>query len=236
MLGQTWITPTSDSGGSDNWGDSSDARDGNTNSYADETIGEDAWSSYLTLGYSSTTGTKVRFWMTVENSWVNRIQVEVHNTGTNNWEVVFDGNPTTGQWQEVTFTSRTTDQMRIRVYNDESGSGIRSNWAHIHEAAVLSEPVNYRLDQEVQFQASINSAYTRLEIKTGAFSGEGFSVERWNGATWISVGTLTANTVNTFNSVPLTGNTLQLRFIDATQSFDTTSNTWQIDYVRLIAP
>jgi hypothetical protein len=95
---------------------------------------------------------------------------------------------------------------------------------------------NYRLDQEVQFQAGINSAYTRLEIKTVAFTGEGISVERWNGVSWTSVGALTANTVNTFNSIPLTGGTLQLRFIDVTQSSDAVQDTWQIDYVRLVAP
>jgi hypothetical protein len=166
---QTWIIPTSDSGSGDTWGDSSDARDGATSSYADDNIDEDGWSGYLALGYSSTTGTKVRYWITRENTWVKRMQIDDHNTGNGNWESVFDGNLTTGQRQEVTFTSRTTDQMRIRIYNDESGSVDRSNWAHIHEAAVLSEPVNYRLDQEIQFQSSINSAYTRLEIKIGVF-------------------------------------------------------------------
>jgi flagellin-like protein len=96
---------------------------------------------------------------------------------------------------------------------------------------------NYRLDQEVQFAAGVNSAYTRLQIKTGVFSdSEGISVERWNGAAWVAVGALTASTVNTFDSVPLTGGTLQLRFIDATQSSDPTSSTWQIDYVRLVVP
>jgi large repetitive protein len=96
---------------------------------------------------------------------------------------------------------------------------------------------NYRLDQEVQFAAGINSAYTRLQIKTGVFSdSEGISVERWDGATWVAIGALTAGTVNTFDSIPLTGGTLQLRFIDATQSSDPTSSTWQIDYVRLVVP
>jgi len=95
---------------------------------------------------------------------------------------------------------------------------------------------NYRLDQEVQFQTSINSAYTRLEIKTGVFSGEGLSVDRWDGSSWTPIGALTANTLNTFNSVPLTGGTLELRFIDATQTSDPTLDTWQIDYVRLADP
>ena len=235
---QTWIIPTSDSGSGDTWGSSGDARDGDTDSYADDTIGEKSWSGDLTLGHSSTTGTKVRYWMTGENSEVNRIVVEVHNTANGrDWEGVYDGVPTTGTWAEVTYTSKTTDGLRIRVYNNDDGSGDQSRWARIHEAAVLSGPINYRLDQEVQFQASINSAYTRLEIKTVAFSGT--KAYQLNGGMehhGLSIGALTANTINTFNSVTLTGGTLQLRFIDATQASDTTSNTWQIDYVRLVAP
>jgi len=104
--------------------------------------------------------------------------------------------------------------------------------------ATVNRAKNYQLDLEVQFPSSIDPAYTRLEIKTGAFSGEGLSVERWDGAAWTStgLGALTTGTVNTFNSIPLTGGTLQLRFIDATKSSDTTADTWQIDYVRLVAP
>ncbi len=130
-----------------------------------------------------------------------------------------------------------TDSSNSYTTPQALGSGVSTDHIDYRRLIANINYDNYRLDQEVQFQASINSAYTRLEIKTGAFSGaEGISVERWNGASWTSVGALTANTVNTFNSITLTGNTLQLRFIDATQTSDTTSNTWEIDYVRLVAP
>ena len=59
---QTWVTPTSDSG--DSWSNRGNARDGVTTNYASDTIGENSWSDYLTLSYSATTGTKVRYWMT----------------------------------------------------------------------------------------------------------------------------------------------------------------------------
>jgi hypothetical protein len=35
--------------------------------------------------------------------------------------------------------------------------------------------------------------------------------------------------------VTLTGGALDLRFIDGTRTGDTTADTWQIDYVRLVA-
>lgn len=99
---------------------------------------------------------------------------------------------------------------------------------------------NYRLDQEVQFSGVTNSAsYTQLQINTGTFSGsEGLEVYYWRSSdsTWQLLGTLTASSLNTFDVTGLVGTTFDLRFYDATRTSDATQNTWQIDYVRLVAP
>jgi len=102
--------------------------------------------------------------------------------------------------------------------------------------ANYNKPNNYQLDSEVQFSGVTNYAsYTRLEIKTGAFSGENIEAYRWSGSAWVLLGTLTQNAVNTY-TVALTGATFDLRFYDTTRTSDTTQDTWQIDYVRLVVP
>jgi hypothetical protein len=232
--GESWVSPTGDSGSS--WSNRGNARDGNTGTYAEDDIGDDSWSDWLVLSYSPTTGTKIRYWVTRESSDINTMQIEVYNTGTSNWESVFNGNPTTtGQWVNVTFASKTTNQMRLRFYNDHWSS---NRWARVYETAVLSvAPPNYQLDLEVQFSGVTDySYYTQLEIKTGTLNAENLAVYYWSGGSWqLLTSALSANTVNTF-TVSLSGPTFELRFIDTTGTGDTTQSTWQIDYVRLVAP
>jgi hypothetical protein len=101
---------------------------------------------------------------------------------------------------------------------------------------------NYQLDQEVQFSGVTNYAsYTQLQINTGTFSGsetESLEVYYWRSSdsTWQLLGTLTASNLKTFDVTGLVGTTFDLRFYDATRTSDATQNTWQIDYVRLVAP
>ncbi len=97
---------------------------------------------------------------------------------------------------------------------------------------------NYQLDSEVQFSGVTNFAsYTQLQIKTGTLDTENLQVYYWSttSSSWQLLGTLTANTVNTY-TVSLTGTTFDLRFYDTTRTSDTTQSAWQIDYVRLVAP
>jgi hypothetical protein len=162
------------------------------------------------------------------------MQIEVYNTGTSSWQSVYSGAPTTSTWVEVTFSSRTTNQIRIRFYNNHWGY---SRWARVHEVDILSvSPPNYQLDLEVQFSGVTDySYYTQLEIKTGVFSGENLEVYYWSGSWQLLTNSLTASTTNTF-TVSLSGPTFDLRFYDTTRTGDTNPDTWQIDYVRLVAP
>lgn len=137
------------------------------------------------------------------------------------------------QWQ----TSGTFSATGRYIILQATGSSGNAEDSRMYEfQAMVTPSPNYQLDLEVQFPAGIDSAYTRLEIKTGAFSGEGIEVQRWDGSAWVSIGTLTASSENIFTGISLTDDTLHLRFIDATRTSDTTPNTWQIDYVRLVAP
>jgi hypothetical protein len=230
--GENWVSPTGYT--SSNWNNEANAYDDNTVTYSERDFTHGTWSEWLTLSYSSTTGTKIRYYVTRESSDINNMQIDVYNTGTSSWENVFSGAPTTGAWVNVTFTSKTTNQVRLRFYNNHGWS---DRWARVHEVDVLSvSPPNYQLDLEVQFSGVTDyTYYTQLEIKTGAFSGENLAVYYWSGSWQLLTNSLTASTTNTF-SVSLSGSTFDLRFYDTTRTGDTTSNTWQIDYVRLVAP
>jgi FlaG/FlaF family flagellin (archaellin) len=229
---QTWVTPTGDSGST--WSSRSNAHDGSTSTSAYDDISSNSWSSTLTLSYPSTTGTEVRYWVNREDSHIDTIQIDVYNTGTSSWQTVYSGAPTIGNWAEVSFTSRTTNQMRISFHNNYD----HSRTAYVNEAQVLSvAPANYRLDLEIQFSGVTNFAsYTQLQIKTGTLDTENLAVYYWSGSSWQQLtNALNANAVNTL-TVALSGQTFDLKFVDTTQSGDTTQSSWQIDYVRLVAP
>jgi hypothetical protein len=229
----SWVTPTGGSG--TGWSNVANAYDGSTSTYAGSgNIGSRSWSNYITLTYSSTTGTKVRYYVSRSSTDINRMQVDVYNTGTSAWENVYDGAPTTGAWTEVTFTSKTTNQVRLRFYNNNN---YQSRTVNVYEVQVLSTGVtNYQLDLEVQFSGVTDYAYyTQLQIMTGTLDTENLAVYYWDGASWQLLGNLAANTLNAY-TVSLTGTTYQLRFYDTTRTGDTTPSTWQIDYVRLSVP
>ena len=106
-----------------------------------------------------------------------------------------------------------------------------------YRLTVTYTKVNYHLDLEAQFTTVNNYAtFTQLQIQTGTFSSpaETITVDYWNGG-WVSLGTLTSNTLNTF-TVTLTSNAYQIKFVDGTQTGDTVQSTWQIDSVCLVAP
>ena len=225
-----WVTPTGDSDSGSSWSNRGNAHDGSTATRANAATGLWSWCSYLQLSFPSTTSTAVNYFVGRENSHVANMQIQVYTTS---WQTVYSGAPTLDTWTTVSFSSRTITSVRIRFQADNLGGG----QAYVYEVQVQSTPINYQLDLEVQFSGVTNyQSYTQLQIKTGTLSAENIAVYYWSGGSWqLLTNALTANTVNTF-TVNLSGETFDLRFIDTTRTGDTTQNTWQIDYVRLVAP
>jgi hypothetical protein len=90
---------------------------------------------------------------------------------------------------------------------------------------------NNQMDLETQFSSLVNpTTYTQLLIQTGVFSSpaEIINVDYWNGAGWTNLGTLTANSLNTFNISPSSA-TFEIRFTDGIQSNDQIQSWWRID-------
>jgi hypothetical protein len=228
--GGTWVIPTGDSGSS--WSNRAGAHDNNVNTYANTNINSNSWSGTLILSYATTTGTALRYHISRETTSIDTILIEVYNTVSASWDTVYNGAPTADTYTTVTFTSKTTNQMRISFHSSSS----RTRWVTVNEAHIQSDNVNYQLDLEIQFSGITNFAYyTQLEVKTGTFNGENVQIQYWTGSAWSTLGTLAASTTNTY-TVALTGSSYELRFYDATRTSDTIQDTWQIDYVRLVAP
>jgi len=230
VTGESWISPTSYT--SSDWSNEANAYDNNLGTRTSYDVSDDHWSPWLILNYPSTTGTKIRYYAEREDTNIDNLQIDVYTTS---WQNVYSGAPTVGAWTNVTFSSRTTTAIRFRFYNNHNW---QNRYAYVYEVDVLSvSPPNYQLDLEVQFTGVTDyTYYTQLEIKTGTLATENLAVYYWSGSAWIQLpSALSANTVNTY-SVSLTGTGFELRFYDQTRTSDTTQSSWQIDYVRLVAP
>lgn len=234
-----WISPTGYY--TSNWNNEGNAYDESTTSAAYYDVRDGRWSDYLTLTYPSTTGTKIRYYVATESTSINTVEISVYNTATSSWQSVYSGAPTTNQWVEVSFTSRTTNAISFRFYNNNNDN---YRYVNVYEVDIQSDGIpNNSLDYQVQFQ-DIASGYTQLEIATGSFTGspsETIAVYgRVSSGSWTLIDnslTASSSTANVYTLPPtLIGTTLQLRFVDGTQSSDATQNSWQIDYVRLVKP
>ena len=139
------------------------------------------------------------------------------------------------------YSSGSTNQGHYDTTNSYTTPSDPTDYTHNSNAyrttVTYNKPNNYQLDLEVQFSSVTNFAsYTQLQIQTGAFTNtETIYVDYWTGSAWSQLGTLTASSPNTFTS-NIWGSSYELRFRDGTTTGDTTQSTWQIDYVRLVAP
>ena len=161
---------------------------------------------------------------------------------TSNWgtAVLTGWNPASGEgWRtSTTFTQKTGRYVRLLEVDCTGGSDNPDNHRMYEFQAYVTPSPNYQLDLEVQFTGVTPYAqYTQLDIQTGAFSSpaETIYVDYWTGTAWSNLGTLTVNSLNTFTS-NIWSSGYELRFRDGTTTGDTTQSTWQIDYVRLVAP
>lgn len=94
---------------------------------------------------------------------------------------------------------------------------------------------NFGLELEVQF-TNIDWEYSTrvLCIKTGSFDAETLSVQRWTGASWTNLYSLSASTWNNISIYNfLSSVNFTIRFIDATRTTDYVKNSWGIDSVLI---
>ena len=154
--------------------------------------------------------------------------IQALDAGTESTWQLFSAKITDSQYFDSTF--------RIRI-NCATGN---NEACGVDAVTIIRESVastNYRLDIEEQFT---NANYTRANEELCIFTGNGWTgtaenlmVQAWNGS-WNWVMNLTANQWNNASvSTWLTSATFTIRFVDGTQSGDTSQNAWTKDCTLL---
>lgn len=117
-----WISPTGheDPGG---WDYPERAYDEDISTGADEYVGDDSWSDWLTLTHSSLVCDKVQVYMVAHYEFTDT-QVQVYRDGE--WVTVYDAGKWSG-WKTIEFEEGIVEKMRFRSYNDH----YRSNY-HVY--------------------------------------------------------------------------------------------------------
>jgi hypothetical protein len=234
-----WLQPSGSTyDGQDSSHPASYSRDSDTSSYWRYSQNQNHWIVYdMGASYAITQVEIYQGSTTLANEWGygGSVNVYVSNSATGPWTsatlVLTGWSPADGiaGWHtSLTFTA-TGRYIRLEEVGCSSQSTHR-----LYEFQASTN--NYQLDLEAQFAGvTAYQQYTHLQIQTGAFSSpaETITVYYWTGTSWTSLGTLTANSLNTF-TVSLTGTTYQLRFVDGTRTSDYVQSSWQIDSVCLV--
>ncbi len=118
-----WTSPTGFVDGGGTWNNEVNAFDDNTATFADETVGATSWGNFLELTHAALLTDGMRFWVTVGHVDVNQIDVDMFYNAQ--WNDVWEGIFTAGQWQhvgsELTLNIATVTSIRIRLYNANAG-------------------------------------------------------------------------------------------------------------------
>ena len=237
MVSSSWTKPVSVKSECQYGNSFGNTIDGNTGTYWLHDTNEQHWIVF-DMGQSVIV-TQVRIFEATDSAerWgAGTVNVYVSDSPTSWGSVDHNWNPKgAGSGWQASGTFNATGRYVILQATSSSNS---DNDRMYEFQAMVTPPANYRLDLEVQFTGvTPYTQYTQLEIQTGAFSGpaEAIYVDYWTGSAWSNLGTLAPSTLNIF-SVSLGGTGYELRFVDGTTTGDTTQSTWQIDFVRLVAP
>jgi len=155
----------------------------------------------------------------VQSSWeIDAVLLRVSEQGSN--EDAVDNN-----------TSNVDGYNDLGTLSDFNNMKTKDGMATLRESEDYNE--NYRLDQEVQWtNITYQVLYKQLCIYAGAFSGsEDIRVDFWNGTHWINVFSyLTPYSWNNYSiSSYVNSPTFTIRFVDETQTSDSSRNSWEID-------
>jgi len=134
---EEWLSPNSFLDPDAAWSSEPNAYDDDAGTFAVTSISDIAWSSYLYLNFTEVTGNKLRYWVDRGGVKVDDMEIDVLNTTDSNWYNVHAG-IVVGSFQNVTFSSTTSDAMRIRFYHSQSG---KTQDAEVYEMDFLNVTV-----------------------------------------------------------------------------------------------
>ena len=113
----TWVSPTGfvDSGAS--WTDEALAYDGDTGTFAYNTVGSEVFGDYLEFTFNEQICNYFRAWGNSSHSLY--LDVDVWD---GSWHDAFEGNFATGRYLEKAFAQRNITSIRVRTWSDSAGT------------------------------------------------------------------------------------------------------------------
>jgi len=228
---EQWLSPNNYLDPNSAWTLETNAYDEDTVTKASSTWMGISWSKYLYLNFTQVTGTKIRYFVSRSSTNIVYVGIEILNITDSIWYYIGDAGTIWNAWKNITFTSTTSNCMRIRFYNNG-----RVQSAYVHEMDFLNVTAgtpNYKLDLEIQWtNANYTRQYEDLSITTGTFSGsEDLMVYAWNVSTsdWHFLYNLTENSQNNVSVIEwLHTATFTVRFLGGLESEDTVQDSWEI--------
>ncbi len=128
-----WLSPTSHTGA---WTNPTNAYDDNIATYAEVTVSDNSWSSYLYLERTVPSCTAIRFISDRSHTSITILEIDVEKDSS--WVSVYDGNPIQAAWHEESFAVGEVTQMRVRYYKTGATAFVKGE---LYEVDFLGDAV-----------------------------------------------------------------------------------------------
>ncbi|MFQ5979603.1 MAG: hypothetical protein ACE5OZ_15860 [Candidatus Heimdallarchaeota archaeon] len=142
-------------------------------------------------------------------------------------------------WNNFSVSSLTSPSFTIKLNDsNQAGDAIRNDWKIDLITLHVWSPSNYVFDRELGWEGvDFDEAIEELCILTGTVGTEDLKIDVWDSASWTTIATISDaddNTwINTCISAYLTSSTIEVRFLGATESSDSSQSAWEIDTVLI---
>jgi hypothetical protein len=164
------------------------------------------------------------------------LQVDVWNSASSSWTTVITD--LLSGWNNVSVSPYiTSSNFQIRfVDTNQNSDTTQSTWQV--EGVLLhtwSQTNNYQIDFEYQWTtANYNQVNEQLCFYVSSHTGtENLLVNYWTGSGWSSLGTITGTGSRILPATGLTSSTYTIQLRGATESGDSTQDSWDIDCIFL---
>ena len=213
---------------------------------------QDSWNIDY-IGLHTWTAHVVNYQLNVKFGWTSADYGQVNkkvtfyvtsHTGTENllvqeWNGAWQslGTISATGWTNFTANYLTAANYTIRIIGStESGDTAQDSWSidYIGLHTWTDHVANYQVNVEFNWANARYNATTKVVcIYVTSHTGtEALNVQYW-GTSWQSLGTITTTGWSNFTAVGLTSASYKIRIIGATESGDTSQDTWNIDYIAL---
>jgi len=139
-------------------------------------------------------------------------------------------------WTNVTATGLTGSTYTIQLMGaSETSDASQDTWTIDAMKIHAYNATNYRGDHEYQWTtANYSETSETLCIYIASHTGsEMLTVKYWNGGSWVTLGNITSTGWKNFTATGLTSSTYTIQLVGASETGDTSMDTWLVDCIYL---